>query len=78
MQANKYAYCIPRETRTDNWSTYRMVEVGFIKKPMGKDFTPPSSWRSYADHGWPSDVYGYVPTQLVLDFITAHGGESAS
>jgi hypothetical protein len=36
--------------------------------------TPPDTWQNYADGEFPSDVYGYVPVELVEAFIESHGG----
>ena len=64
VQCSKYAYCAPR---TDS-GPYTSVEVGY----PGID--PPESWAEYADGDYPTDVYGWVPVELVRDFIAAHGG----
>lgn len=65
VQASQYAYCTPRY----DVGPYSEVEVGFIK---GTD--APESFRPYTDGKFPSDVYGYVPIDVVLAFIAEHGG----
>ena len=66
VQASKYNYCAPR---IDNANEYTTVEVGF-----------PSDYESllapWAEN--PEDctgtVYGFVPTQVVVDVCAKHGG----
>jgi hypothetical protein len=74
VQANEYAYCSPRINGLDKWSHYIKVEVGFITDSNNIPFTPPDSWRVYSDGSFPSDVYGYIPKEMVEDFIKSHGG----
>lgn len=67
VQASHTHYCTPR---TDT-GPYSAVEVGY---PTAD---PPDSWLPYADGDEiPSDVYGYVPVEMVREFIEMHGGES--
>lgn len=75
VQANQYAYCSPRIDEVDEWNHYTLVEVGFITDAEEKPLTPPDDWRQYSDGSFPSDVYGYIPTEMVEAFIEAHGGE---
>ena len=65
VQASHAHYCKPR---TDQ-GPYSHVEVGYPSVP------PPETWEQYADGAFPSDVYAYVPVELVHKFIVAHGGE---
>jgi hypothetical protein len=65
IQASRLHYCRPR---TDD-GPYTKVEVGY------PDIDPPPSWSEYADGEYPSSVYGYVPIDLVREFIESHGGE---
>ena len=69
VQASHTHYCAPR---TDT-GPYFEVEVGY------PSVAPPDSWREFFDGDWdkgPTDsVYGYVPIELVREFIEAHGGE---
>jgi hypothetical protein len=58
----------------DGWSHYVSVEVGFIEDSNGAVVIPPDEWREHAGE-FPSDVYGYVPVEMVEAFIAAHGGE---
>ncbi len=66
VQAHNGAYCSPR---ISNAESYDEVEVGF-----------PSSTESLLmdwceDTGDPTGtVYGYVPTQVVINVIAKHGG----
>jgi hypothetical protein len=66
IQAGRSLYCTPRSD-TGPWTH---VEVGHPSQPPGE------LWREYAeDFDDPRDtVYGYVPVQLVLFYIGAHGG----
>ena len=63
-----FHYSTPRS----NYGPYRQVEVGFPSP------APPESWREYCDGEFddsPSDtVYGYIPIELVVEFINEHGG----
>lgn len=68
VQASHYHYCAPR----DNYGPYTAVEVGY---PTA---TPPESWAKYADGEYPASVYGYVPVELVREFVAAHNGEEVS
>lgn len=71
IQASKYHYCSPRE---DDAAPWYQVEVGYIRDINDKPLTPPDSWQEYADGDFPSSVYGYVPVELVAEFIKLHGG----
>jgi len=71
VQADKYKYCSPR---TDEGPHYA-VEVGFIYDADDKPMAPPDTWREYSDGEFPSDVYGYVPAEMVEAFIESHGGQ---
>lgn len=69
VQASRLHYCTPR-TDCDG---YTAVEVGY---PSAQ---PPESWRQYFDGEnfdtqGTSSVYGYVPYELVDQFIADHGG----
>ena len=64
VQASNTHYSMPR----DNEGPYTHVEVGF------PSIDPPESWAEYADGEYPNDVYGYVPLELVNEFIELHGG----
>jgi hypothetical protein len=55
VQASKTHYCTPRNNR----GPYIKLEVGFLEP------APPESWTKYADGDYPSDVYGYVPIELI-------------
>lgn len=70
VQASKFAYCTPRSDR----GPYTEVEVGYIQDEAGLPLTPPDTWKYYASGEFPSDVYGWVPLDLVAEFIDSHGG----
>lgn len=70
VQASEYHYSQPREDK----GPYHLVEVGFIHDTERNPVKPPDSWSKYADGSFPSDVYGYVPVELVNQFITDNGG----
>jgi hypothetical protein len=68
VQASSTHYCTPREDQTP-WSA---VECGY------PSVIPPDTWMEYAEE-WDSPtgtVYGYVPVELVREFIADHGGEA--
>jgi hypothetical protein len=66
VQAGKYLYCSPRENQVP-WTA---VEVGFLS------FVPSAVMMEYAEEAdKPTEtVYGYVPIEIVVDEINAHGG----
>jgi hypothetical protein len=70
VQADEHKYCLPRHDE----GPHHAVEVGYICDAEGESMSPPESWAPYADGMFPSDVYGYVPTELVEEFIESHGG----
>lgn len=74
VQAHFGSYSTPRDDYAPSYST---VEVGFIRDADDKPVTPPDSWKSHADGEFPSDVYGYVPVDMVEQFIESHGGVAA-
>lgn len=73
IQGNVVAYCLPR----NNAGPYTHMEVGFISDKEKKPMAPPQSWADYADGDFPSDVYGWVPVELIEAFIAEHGGRAA-
>ncbi len=76
VQASEFHYCTPRTDDLKHWKDYCTVEVGFITDSAGQRVVPTENlWRQYADDGFPSDVYGFVPVRLVKDFISLRGGE---
>ena len=66
VQANSSAYCNPR---SDNAASYDEVEVGFPNKPE-------PLLESYAENpaNLTETVYGWVPSEVVLDVLAKHGG----
>ena len=66
VQASSFNYCEPR---VDNASAYEAVEVGFPSSPE-------SLLSSYAeDPSKPTEtIYGWVPSEVVLDVLAKHGG----
>lgn len=70
IQASRIHYCTPR---IDGAVKYDSVEVGF---PTDKDGIPirmSEAWKEYED-GPESQVFGYVPVELVEAFVNEHGG----
>lgn len=75
IQTSEYHYCSPRE---NNCPYYDLVEVGFIEKE-GKRYPAPESWIPFAEEGHVlSDVFAYIPIELVNAFIAEHGGKIAT
>lgn len=65
VQANKFAYCMPRENKA--WP-YSEVELGF---PSEVD----DLIEIYGEeHGTTETVYPYVPIDIVNELIEKHGG----
>ena len=69
IQASEGHYCSPRNDE----GPYTHVEVGFIERD-GERITPPDSWAEFGTCGFPCDVYGEVPIELVWEFIKSNGG----
>jgi hypothetical protein len=67
VQTSSFHYCSPR---TD-LGRHHEFEVGFIQDKKQNRITPPETWRKFADGDFPNDVYGYVPKQLIEDFIAS-------
>ena len=70
VQASKTHYCVPRENKLNH---YYLVEVGF------PSIKPPDTWEQYFEGidfetNATSSVYGYIPIELVQEFIDDHGG----
>ena len=78
VQANQYAYCSPLIDTEASWETYSLVEVGFIEDIDNNPFTPPDKWRAYAEGPFPSNVYAYIPVEVVKEFIISHNNASHS
>ena len=69
VQASRTHYSIPR----GDYGPWQAIEVGF------PSIAPPESWSEYFDGDWENDdrtnsVYGYIPIELVVDFINDNGG----
>jgi hypothetical protein len=65
VQASKNHYCTPR----DNKGPYSAVELGFPNRTLPKHF------EEYGDGDeLDSQVFGYVPVELVNELINQHGG----
>lgn len=78
VQGNQYAYCSPQIDDVPTWQDYTLVEVGYITDANEKPLAPPDTWREYGEVAYgqfPSRVYGYVPTEMVEQFIEDHGGQ---
>ena len=70
VQASHNHYCSPR----NDFGPYTKVEVGY------PSVAPPETWARYFDGDWSPEaacgsVYGYIPVELVREFILEHGGE---
>lgn len=65
VQASRTHYCLPRT----NTSPYTHCEIGFPRMVGGM---PETLEDEYGDGD--GDIYGYVPIELVVDLINAHGG----
>ena len=65
VQASGTNYCEPR----DNSGPYVSVELGFPSNPESL-ITP---WAEDPD-SLTNTVYGWVPSDIVLELITKHGG----
>lgn len=66
VQASELHYSTPRQ----NKGPYSEVEVGY------PSVQPPETWKEFCeDWDKPTQtVYGYIPVNLVEEFIQAHGG----
>jgi hypothetical protein len=78
VQASRTHYSTPREDHPDwHWSRFECVEVGYPEDAQGTRIAMPDDWLGYADNpsaGLRSDVFAWVPVQLVCEWIQAHGG----
>ena len=68
IQANEYAYCTPRKT-FDSASYYHQFEIGFPSRAIPEIMEYAESPENPTD-----TVYGYVPYELIQDFINKAGG----
>ena len=67
VQASSGHYCSPR----DDYGPWYKVECGY------PSVAPPDTWEEYAEE-WDTPtntVYGWIPVELVREFIEKHGGE---
>ncbi len=68
VQASRSHYSTPRD---DYQAPYTKLELGYPSVP------PPPYLMEFAEY--PDDptgtLYGYVPAELVLQFVREHGGE---
>jgi hypothetical protein len=72
VQASAFHYCSPKEDRA---KSYSLVEVGFIKTKSGRKVKMPKEWKQYAEgRKLSADVFGWVPVQIVIDFVNSRGG----
>ena len=67
VQASHSHYCSPR----NDYGPWNEVECGY------PSIAPPDTWEKYAeDWDTPTNtVYGWIPIELVREFIKEHGGE---
>ena len=69
VQASEYNYCTPR---IDNAEGYTEVEVGYPSRH--EDLLIPYM-DGYGDETCPTNtVYGWVPSQVIVDVVAKHGG----
>ena len=69
VQASEYNYCTPR---IDNAEEYTKVEVGYPSRY--EDLLIPYM-DGYGDETDPTNtVYGWVPSQVIVDVVAKHGG----
>lgn len=69
VQASHFHYCQPR----DSFGPWHQVEIGYPSEPV-ESFMP---YIDGADSKPTETVYGYVPIELVVEAIAAHGGFAA-
>jgi len=78
VQASRTHYSTPRENHPEwHWSRFECVEVGYPEDAQGTRIAMPDDWLGYADNpsaGPHSDVFAWVPVQLVAEWVQAHGG----
>jgi hypothetical protein len=78
VQASAFHYSTPRENLPEwHWSRFECVEVGYPEDAQGTRIAMPDDWLGYADNpsaGPHSDVFAWVPVQLVAEWVQAHGG----
>ena len=73
IQASNFHYCSPR--RNLESKCYYEFEVGYISDSNNNRIAAPESWKEYAEDGTLlSNVFAYVPKQLIVDFIKENGG----
>ena len=68
VQASSFHYCNPR----NDYGPYHEVEVGYVEDKDGNAvvFETPN----YKCSGRWSDVYSFIDTHVLMDFIEIHGG----
>lgn len=68
-------YCDPRQEcrEWESWLDYQEVEVGYVQDSNNAIVDVPQ-WNDYRN-GEGSKIYGYVPKEMVLEFIQLHGGK---
>ena len=69
VQASEYTYCTPR---IDNALHYEAAEVGY---PSQREDLLMPYIDGDPEHSEPTNtVYGYVPSQIIVDVCAKHGG----
>jgi len=66
VQASNSHYCCPKTLDFFDLSCYSAVEVGFPNQP--------EELLTHCEVGEGSNVFGYVPMEVVLEIIRKHGG----
>lgn len=69
VQASEYTYCTPR---IDNAEKYTAAEVGFPSRR--EELLMPYIDGLGEGQNATNTVYGYVPSQVIVDVIAKHGG----
>jgi len=70
VQASSVHHCTPESES----GPYSHVQVSYMTK------APPGFWYDYIDGDFPfkvrDRVYGYIPVEVVAEYIESHGGEA--
>lgn len=68
IQASAFHYSVPRE---NDFPFYLAYEVGYVQRD-GNSYSMPQTWDRYKDGE--SEVWAYVPAEVVAAFIRECGG----
>lgn len=67
VQASRNHYCKPR----DDYGPYCLVEVGFPSSDPGEKW---SEYKDGKEYKFNETVFGFIPIELVEEYIEFHGG----